>query len=362
MSKLDGVLAKAAKSFGVDIRSAREQCVEDRILLDSPGLNFILGGGLVPGRIYYLQGPESGGKSTLATYIASQVQKKYESHKAIVYLDFEYSLVPEHCMEMGLDVDNNFYLLRPKSGEEAFDMLQEIVDTNEVGLVIIDSITTISSKAQLEDAFSGFAGGKSANVLSIGLKKLMPYLYNNKCAMILISQERANLGVMYGPEWKGTGGYAPKFYSSWMARVTRTGDLVDKNKELCGIEMKVKNTKNKLGIPKRDATLKLYFHSGIDSEEEYMDYLVALGIVQKSGAMYEVENDAWGMGRVRGIEAVKTFLREHPDIYEQVKIDVNTVISGFTILDDATKNVNDAEDEAEEKAWAEYEKEDAVEE
>lgn len=163
---------------------------------------------------------------------------------------------------------------------------------------------------------------------------------------------------MYGPDFRtASSGWAPKYYASWRARLTRTADIVDPDtKELTGIEMKVRNTKNKIGVPKREAILKLDFNSGINSDEEYLDYLVQLGIVQKHGAMYEVENDEWGMGRVRGIEAVKTFLKEHPDIYEDVKVQVNTLITGYTILDKNEDSEEESE-KSEEEAWAEYEKE-----
>ena len=193
--KLDNLLESFQKKYKVTIQSASEACKENRLVLDSPGLNFALGGGLVPGRVYHLQGPESGGKSTLSTYIASQVQKHYTGKNTVVYVDFEYTFDDNHAREMGLDIENNFILLRPLSGEDGFDMIMQLVDTGEVGLVIIDSTTTISSKAQVEDWQKATFGGQ-AKVLSDGLRTLNPHLYNNKCSLILVSQERANLGCV----------------------------------------------------------------------------------------------------------------------------------------------------------------------
>lgn len=344
--KLDSLLESFQKKYKVTIQSASDACREERIFLDSPGLNFALGGGFVPGRIYYLQGQESGGKSALSTYIASQVQKHYEK-KVILYVDYEYSFDVAHAKEMGLDVDNNFILLRPLSGEDGFDMITQLVDTGEVGLVIIDSITTISSKAQIEDWQRATFGGQ-AKVLSDGLRTLNPHLYNNKCALILISQERASMSL-YGAEFKGTGGYAPKYYASWMARVTRTGDITDpETKELIGIEMRVRNTKSKLGIPKRDAHLKLYFNQGIRSDDEYIDYLKALGLVEQRGAYYSNEDwisDEGELGmKVCGLEAVKEWLHKNPKMYERVKNQVNERISGYTPMDNADQEPDDSDD------------------
>ena len=351
--KLDSVLDKLKSSYKVESFKAKEVCKDEVMMLDSPGMNFVLGGGWKHGYIYYLQGPESGGKTTLSTYIASQIQKKYTGKNTVVYADFEYSIQPDHLEEMGVSVDENFILLRPKTGEDGFQMITELVDTGEVGLVVIDSITTINSRAMVEDNFKATFGGGAA-MLSNGLRGLNPHLYNNKCSLIMISQERQSM-ALYGADFKGTGGSAPKFYSSWMSRITRTGDIIDpETKDLIGIDIRCRNMKNKLGIPKRDANLKVYFHSGINSEDEYMDYLSTLGIITRAGAYYSCE--AWGM-KVRGMEAVKDFLHERPELYEKVKAQVNDLITGHTILDDnmmIDENGEVIED------WSSYENEDAA--
>lgn len=338
MSKLDNVLSKAQKSMGLDIRPAAEQCQEPGLTLDSPGLNYVFGENFRLTRAYLLSGPFSQGKTSIATYLAAQVQKKRTDGKnKVVYLDMEYTLDLKHCEEMGLDTgEENFKLLRPKSAEDIFNLIPEIAETGEVGLIILDSLTSIESKAQQEGDLGGFSGSKGAIIISQGMKKIIPYLYVNKCPLLMIAQERQAIGQMYGPEFSvASGGKAPLFYSSWNARVTRTGDIIDPNtKEVIGLEIRVRNTKNKLKNPKRDANLKLYFKGGINSEEEYLDYLVNLNIIKKSGAMYEVEDDAWGMGKVRGIEAVKTFLKTHSEVYEKVKSQVNEAIAGHNILDE----------------------------
>jgi len=338
MGKLDKILEKVQKTYKVDIVSAEEAGVVERLTLDSPGLNYAFGGGMPLGRMLFFQGPESGGKTTLSTYLALQVQQKL--NKIVVFFDYEYTFDTEHAKEMGLDVSpEKFVLVRPSNAEDGFNMMKEFVDSGEVGLVIIDSVSAMSSKAACEDAFSGFSGGKTAAVISQGIRLMLPYLYNNKCTMIMLSQERANIGAMYGPDFKATGGRAPAFYSSWSARVTRTGDITDANtKELCGIEMRVRNTKNKVGIAKRDANLKLQFVGGIDSDTEYVDYLKVLGLVTQKGAYYS--NDEWVADdgtvgvKVCGLEALSEFFQKNPKLYDKVKDEVNKLITGHNSLDE----------------------------
>lgn len=345
--KLDSVLAKVQKDYKLNIRSAREVGKIKRLVLDSPSLNYIFSGGMPLGRILFMQGPESGGKSSIATYIATQVQKKFEGKQTVLYLDYENTFDAEHAEEMGLDVDNNFIVFQPDNAEDGFNLIKDVAASGEVGLIIVDSISAMSSKAACEDAFSGFAGGKTAAVIASGIRMLLPYLRNNDCTLIFISQERSNIGAMYGPDFKATGGRAPAFYSSWSARVTRTGDIIGANKELAGIEIRVRNIKNKVGIAKRDANLKLYFDRGIDSEEEYMDYLKVLGLVEQKGAYYSnsewIADDGTVGVKVCGMDKLKEFLKENPKLYSDLKDQVNQIISKHTELDNVEQELSEEE-------------------
>lgn len=345
--KLDSALAKIQKDYKINIKSAREVGKIKRLVLDSPSLNYIFSGGMPLGRILFMQGPESGGKSSIATYIATQIQKKFEGKQAVLYLDYENTFDSDHAEEMGLNVDNDFIVIQPDNAEDGFNVIKDMVSSGEVGLVIVDSISAMASKAACEDAFSGFAGGKTASVIANGIRMLLPYLRNNDCTLIFISQERANMGAMYGPEYKATGGRAPAFYSSWSARVTRTGDILGANKELEGIEIRVRNTKNKVGIAKRDANLKLYFNRGIDSEEEYMDYLKVLGLVEQKGAYYSnsewVADDGTVGVKVCGIDKLKEYLRENPKLYSRLKDQINQLISKHTELDNVEQELSEEE-------------------
>lgn len=335
--KLDSALAKIQKDYKINIRSAREVGKTKRLVLDSPSLNYIFSGGMPLGRILFVQGPESGGKSSIAIYLATQVQKKYEGKQTVVYLDYENTFEADHAEEMGLDVDNNLIVYQPDNAEDGFNMIRDLVASGEVGFVIVDSISGMASKAACEDAFSGFAGGKTASVIANGIRMLLPYLRNNECTLLFISQERANMNAMYGPDYKSTGGYAPGFYSTWKARITRTGDIIGANKELAGIEMRVRNGKNKVGIAKRDANLKLYFDRGIDSEEEYMDYLKVLDLVEQKGAYYSnsgwVADDGTVGVKVCGMDKLKEYLRANPKLYSRLKEQINQMISKNSQLD-----------------------------
>ena len=150
---------------------------------------------------------------------------------------------------------------------------------------------------------------------------------------------------LYGADFKAAfSGKSVDYYSSWTARLTRVEDIKNKEGELEGIVIKIRNTKSKVGIAKREAKVKLYFDKGIDSDDEYLDYLKTLGIIEQRGAWFY--NEEWGM-KVAGKNGVADFLHERPELYEKVKKQVNDLICGHTVLDNE-------EDKTEEEVWSEY--------
>ena len=227
--------------------------------------------------------------------------------------------------------------------ENGFEIMKELVSTGEISLVIIDSISSMSTKSQNEAMFKATFGGQAA-LMSNGLRGINPFLYKHNCSLIMVSQERQSMSL-YGVDYKATSGTAVKYYASWIGRVTRTEDIVDKDKGLAGIKMKCRCLKSKLGAGlKREAILTLYFDRGIDSEDEYLDYLKTLGIIEQKGAWFY--NEEWGM-RAQGKNGVAEFLHSNPELYEKVKQQVNDMICGHTNLDN--------QEISEEEAWAEYE-------
>lgn len=355
-SRFDNILNKIQKDYNVEIDDAENICRVERIVTDSPGVNYVFGGGIPKGRIILLHGPYSSGKTSLSNFLCAQVQKYGGDKNKVLYMDFEYSWDPEFAASFNLKIkkDDGFYLLRPENGEDAFEIIRQFVESGEVGMVVIDSASTISSRSQNEDPNKpGF--GPAAKVMANGLRYINPFLARNKCTLIIIGQERANIGSMYGPDFKASfAGTSPEFYSSITCRVTRTEDIKGKD-ELAGIVVKIRDIKNKVGTPKRESFINLYFDRGIDGDEEYGNFIVKL-LCERKGAWYN--NESWGM-HVQGQNGVLEFLKEHPDIYETAKGLVNRALcSKKTLMGEDTSAAADYADSsaapAVEEAWEAY--------
>ena len=135
---------------------------------------------------------------------------------------------------------------------------------------------------------------------------------------------------LYGADTKTTGGYAPKYYSSWRGRITRIDYIKEKGIQV-GIISKVRTKKSKIGIPGREAELHMRFDTGFDTKMEYISFLTDLGIVEQKGAWFYQEE--WGF-KGNGKKSIVEFLDENPDIFEQAKNTINAILMGATILDE----------------------------
>jgi len=334
------LLTKLKKTYADAIKDVDEAGVIYRHVLSSPQLNYLFGGGLPVGRIIQLHGPESGGKSTLATYIAGEIQKL--TKKVVIYVDFERTFEKAFAEKLGLQTSEDlFLLLRPENGEEGFTILEELVKTGEVALIILDSDTTMPAVNQIAKEYGAATFGAGAKLLSDALRKFNPILDKYKTSMFVISQERDNVGSMgYGPDYKVTGGRAIKFYASNRSRVQRIDYIKDKG-VVTGIQMRVKNEKNKAGIPFREAMLTLSFEHGFNTENEYMDFIISLGVCEQRGAWFYMPQ--YGLEKANGRDAVQDWLNHHPDEYEKIKLEVNNKLCGKIAIDENNEIVDDPE-------------------
>jgi recombination protein RecA len=340
-SPLLAAITKLKKTYASAIKNVAEAGVIKRIYLSSPQLNYLFGGGFPLGRIINLHGPESGGKSTLATYVAGDLQKLRPMQKTTVYVDFERTFEKTFAENLGLNTDPDlFVFLRPENGEEGFTILEDLIRTGEVGLIVFDSDATMPSRNQLIDEYGKADFGAGAKLMAAALRKFNPLLDKYQASMFVISQERDNQAAAggYGPDFKATGGKAIKFYASNRSRVQRIEYFKDKG-IITGIQMRVKNEKNKAGIPYREALLTLDFEKGFDVNNEYMDFIISLGVAEQKGAWFYMPQ--YGLEKANGRDAVQDWLNHHPDEYTKIKLEVNDKLCGKLVIDEANEIVED---------------------
>ena len=277
----------------------------------SLGLDLALGVGGVPkGRVVEVYGPESGGKTTVALHMVAEVQKR---GGIAGFIDAEHALDPVYAKKIGVDIDN-LYISQPDTGEQALEITETMVRSGAVDIVIVDSVAALVPKAEIEGERGDSHVGLQARLMSQALRKLTAIIGKTNCTVIFINQLREKVGVMFGNPETTTGGRALKYYSSIRLEVRR-GEQIKKDGEAIGNRTKIKVVKNKVAPPFRTAEVDIIYGEGISREGDILDLAVAENIVNKSGAWYAYNGDKIGQGR----ENAKLFLKEHPDLMEEVE-------------------------------------------
>lgn len=277
----------------------------------SLGLDLALGVGGVPkGRVVEVYGPESGGKTTVALHMVAEVQKR---GGIAGFIDAEHALDPVYAKKIGVDIDN-LYISQPDTGEQALEITETMVRSGAVDIVIVDSVAALVPKAEIEGEMGDSHVGLQARLMSQALRKLTAIIGKTNCTVIFINQLREKVGVMFGNPETTTGGRALKYYSSIRLEVRR-GEQIKKDGEAIGNRTKIKVVKNKVAPPFRTAEVDIIYGEGISREGDILDLAVAESIVNKSGAWYAYNGDKIGQGR----ENAKLFLKEHPDLMEEVE-------------------------------------------
>jgi protein RecA len=168
------------------------------IPLSSPKLQHLLGSGCPRGRMIEVFGPESAGKSSLACYIAGQVQDHLKSTTGgtVAYIDVENALDIAYARTLGFDADEAI-ICQPNSGEEALDIVELLVENN-TDLVVVDSVAALVPKAELEGAMGDQQMGLQARLMSKACRKLTVLLNKSKTTIIFINQIREKIGIVFG--------------------------------------------------------------------------------------------------------------------------------------------------------------------
>jgi recombination protein RecA len=278
----------------------------------SIGLDLALGiGGIPKGRVAEIFGPESSGKTTLALHIIAESQKRGGT---AAFIDAEHALDINYAKRLGVKTDE-LLISQPDFGEQALDICDLLVRSNAVDVVVVDSVAALIPQAELEGEMGETQVGSQARLMSHALRKLTGTIHKSNAAVIFINQIRMKIGQTgYGNPETTSGGNALKFYASVRMDIRRIQTLKDKE-EVYGSRCRVKLVKNKVAPPFREAHVDVLYGTGISREGELIDMGVDLNIVDKSGAWFAFGTERLGQGK----ENVREFLREHPDISQQIE-------------------------------------------
>ncbi|UAY55156.1 recombinase RecA [Arachidicoccus terrestris] len=336
---------KIDKDFGkgsVMMMNEKPNSVIDSISTGSIGLDTALGiGGLPRGRVVEIYGPESSGKTTLATHVIAEAQKR-GGMCAIV--DAEHAFDSSYARKLGVDVDN-LLISQPDYGEQALEITDRLILSGALDVVVVDSVAALVPKGELEGEMGDSKMGLQARLMSQALRKLTATISKTNTICIFINQLREKIGVMFGNPETTTGGNALKFYASVRLDIRRAAQIKDGDVPI-GNRVKVKVVKNKVAPPFRNTEFDIIFGQGISKIGEIIDMGVELGIVGKSGSWFSYEGSKLGQGR----DAVKSLLSDNPDLANEIEGKIRAKLSDQQAPEDTAAAVDEAAEAAEKKA------------
>ncbi len=281
------------------------------ISTSSLSLDMALGGQGIPcGRIVEVFGPESSGKTSLALHVIAESQKK---GGIAAFIDAEHALDPSWAKKLGVDLET-LLVSQPSHGEEAMHITEMLIKSNAVDVIVIDSVAALVPKKELDGDIGDSHVGLQARLMSQSMRKLTGAIAKSKTSVIFINQIREKIGVMFGSPETTPGGRALKFYCSCRIDVRRIGQLKD-GEEVVGQRVRAKIVKNKVAPPFRIAEFDMMHKDGISYEGDLIDLGILQKIVGRTGAWFRFGEIQLGQGK----EKARLFLKENPEIADQIK-------------------------------------------
>ena len=317
---LDMALGQIERQYGkgsVMKMSDRAQVSVGAVSSGSLSLDLALGiGGLPRGRIVEIFGPESSGKTTLVYHVIAEAQRR---GGICAFIDAEHAMDPQYARRIGVNIEE-LLVSQPDTGEQALEIAELLVRSGALDVVAVDSVAALVPKAEIEGEMGDSHVGLQARLMSQALRKLTGTLNRTDTICIFTNQLREKIGVMFGNPETTPGGRALKFYASVRLDIRRIETLKE-GVEAIGNRVRVKVVKNKVAPPFKQAEFDILYGHGISWEGTVLDAALERKVVQKSGSYFSFEDERLGQGR----QNATAFLREHPDVAQQILARIQTV-------------------------------------
>lgn len=353
-----------------------------RIPFSSPRANYMLYGGIPRGRITEFAGEEGSGKTTTALDIAGNAQKLFNEEwqskideleskdkltkeqsttllelrevgpKKVLWVDCENTFDDVWSAKLGVDVPSLYYMAPDsQSAEEIFDMVNQLIEAGEIGLVVIDSLGMMVSQQEMEKDIEESTYGGISRALTKFSKKVELACAKTNCALIGINQVRDNLNAGYGgPSYVTPGGKCWKHVCS-VRLMFRQGTPFDESfkdvkksyENPYGHRVQINVAKTKVCKPDRKLGFyTLTYEDGIEPFVDIVDIAISKDVIHKSGGWFtfididsgeiicrQDEDGNLQEVKVQGQANIIPFLKqeENKDICEMVEKYVNRFIS-----------------------------------
>ena len=280
-----------------------------------------------------IYGPESSGKTTLATHAIAEAQK---AGGICAFIDAEHAFDKYYAENLGVDTEN-LLISQPDNGEQALEIADNLIRSGAIDLIVIDSVAALTPRAEIEGEMGDSSVGLQARLMSKALRKLTSTIHKTGCCCVFINQLREKIGVMFGNPETTTGGNALKFYSSVRVDIRRSSQIKDGD-VVMGNRTKVKIVKNKVAPPFRRAEFDIMYGKGISKVGEIIDLGVDLGIIKKSGSWFSYGETRLGQGR----DSVKNLLIDNIELMDELEGKIKAALNDTAPAEEEVQALEEA--------------------
>ncbi len=269
-------------------------------------LDCVLGGGYPIGRLSNIVGDSSTNKTGLTIEAIANFRKQYPDG-LIWYHDAEAAFDIDYAITLGLprpDKDKRVTIItNVNSVDETYELMNKAVErvTREgvKGIYVLDTLDAIQpatkekvrdnrkAKTEEEEDYvdtsdelaKGYDNAQRAALLNSLVTKITPKVEKADIHLMIVSQLRENIGVVFGDKYRVAGGSAFKYYASqrlYLSMIKQLTKTVRGVKNAYGIQIEAKCRKNKIGVPFRKCSLPVYFFYGINNDLANIQYLLSV--------------------------------------------------------------------------------------
>lgn len=305
----------------------------DYIPFPTPSLRYIFHGDMPTETIFELSGQFSSGKSSLCFAMTREAQQKFKADydrevaelqskeslnktetvrlaeliengtRRVLYVDAEMCCDLEYMEKCGIDLDSLIFL-RPleQSAEQILQAILDLMETGQIGFVVLDSIPSLITQAQKEADLEKKSYAGISAVLTTFSAKLQQAVKKYHTTFVGINQLRDVINSMVAGQKDTPGGRMWKHATHVRLMLRKGRSLDDKmveipnNTETCyGQTTEVQVLKNKISpFDRRLCKFTITPDCGVNEVNDTFMLGVALDVIKQSGAWYSIIDEETG--------------------------------------------------------------------
>lgn len=294
---------KLSSHIGINIKKSLSPKTVYGFVIDSPSQWYVTDNWIVT---------HNSGKTATTLFLIAQVQK---TGGTCAFLDAEYSFNGDFARSIGVDT-KKLFISQPATLEEGADTIRALVATNQIDVIVIDSVAALVPKKEVEgEEMLANSMAVQAQLMSKMLRVLTGEVARSKTCVIFINHLKEKMGIFWGDKSTTPGGKSLKFFASVRLAVSRGEKFKGEHDEQIGNMVTITAQKNKVAPPWRKGSFALYYATGVDQTADTFDTAFELGLVTKEGMTYSYGEQKLAIGRDKSIEVLKSL----PDIYKKLR-------------------------------------------